>query len=82
MEFKEKKKRRVEEEKPPAFMRRPRTLICYICGREYGTASLQIHLKTCKKKFCVEESFKPAHLRRALPEPPRNFDMVRIQSLI
>ena len=24
----------------PAFVRRPRTLVCYICGREYGTASL------------------------------------------
>lgn len=30
---------------------KPKALMCYICGREYGTASLEIHLKTCKKKF-------------------------------
>ena len=34
---------------------RPKTLICYICGREYGTASLEIHLKTCKKKWDLEQ---------------------------
>lgn len=26
---------------------RPKALVCYICGREYGTRSLEIHLKTC-----------------------------------
>ena len=26
-------------------MNRPKTLVCYICGREYGTHSLKIHLK-------------------------------------
>jgi len=35
-----KKKGPPKEKKPPAFVTRPRTLICYICGREYGTASL------------------------------------------
>ena len=24
----------------PTFNKRPRTVFCYICGREYGTASL------------------------------------------
>eukprot|EP00347_Sterkiella_histriomuscorum_P015170 403358053 len=70
------KKKAPQEKKPPAFVQRPRTLICYICGREYGTASLQIHLKTCRKKWETEESFKPAHQRRPVPEPPRNFDMM------
>ena len=35
----------------PGQPTRPKTLICYICGREYGSASLEIHLKTCKKKW-------------------------------
>ena len=30
---------------------RPKALVCYICGRQFGTASLEIHLKTCKQKF-------------------------------
>ncbi|TNV78149.1 hypothetical protein FGO68_gene14097 [Halteria grandinella] len=63
----------------PAFIRRPRTLICYICGREYGTASLQIHLKTCIKKFEMEESYKPAHLRRPVPRPPQTFEDMQLK---
>ena len=51
----------------PTFMKRPRTFFCYICGREYGTASLQIHVKACIKKFEMEESVKPPHLRRPVP---------------
>ena len=38
---------------------KPKALMCYICGREYGTASLEIHLKTCKKKFENEQSKLP-----------------------
>ncbi|CDW81196.1 UNKNOWN [Stylonychia lemnae] len=71
-----KKRAAPKEKKPPAFISRPRTLICYICGREYGTASLQIHLKTCIKKWEIEESFKPPHQRRPVPEPPKNFDLM------
>ena len=33
---------------------RPKALMCYICGREYGTASLDIHLKNCQKKWELE----------------------------
>ena len=49
---------------------RPKALICYICGREYGSASLEIHLKTCRKKWDIEQEKKPEHLRRPCPEPP------------
>ena len=42
--------------------KKPKTLVCYIwyhrlyylisfSGREFGTASLEIHLKSCKKKW-------------------------------
>jgi len=53
MELKHKKPK---EKKPPAFVQRPKTLICYICGKEYGTMSLKIHLKTCMKKFEIEQA--------------------------
>lgn len=35
---------------------RPKALVCYICGREFGTASLEIHLKTCKRKWETAEA--------------------------
>jgi len=46
--------------KPPGALR-PKALMCYICGREYGTTSLEIHLKTCKKKWDIEQEKKPAN---------------------
>lgn len=50
---------------------RPTSLICYICGRGYGTASLGIHLKTCKRMFLKAQENKPKRERRKLPpEPP------------
>ena len=52
--------------------------MCYICGKEYGTASLEIHLKTCRKKWEMEESLKPLKDRRPIPEPPKNFEDVMI----
>jgi hypothetical protein len=39
---------------------RPRMLICYICGREYGSASLPIHEAQCIKRFEVEQARAPA----------------------
>jgi hypothetical protein len=33
--------------------------MCYICGREYGTKSLAIHIKQCKEMFIVQEMKKP-----------------------
>ena len=38
-----------------AGIKRPKTLVCYICGREYGTRSLGIHVKTCAKKWDIEQ---------------------------
>ena len=49
---------------------RPVACACYICGREYGTHSLQIHIKTCKKKWEIEQSKLPKKKRRPCPEPP------------
>ncbi len=43
-------------------------------GREYGTASIEIHLKSCIQKWEIEENKKPYRDRRPVPEPPKNFD--------
>ena len=37
--------------------------VCHLCGREFGTASLSIHLKTCKERFERERG-------RSAPEAP------------
>ena len=49
---------------------RPTALVCYLCGREFGTASLDIHLKSCTKKWDTQEAYKPARDRKPLPQPP------------
>ena len=43
----------------------PRGLICPLCGREYGTASLQIHMKTCRQKFELQQRDLPKNLRKS-----------------
>lgn len=52
------------------FAAKPRAVACYICGREFGTASIEIHLKSCKKKWIDNEAQKPKHQRRPLPQEP------------
>lgn len=54
-----------------AFKSKPKALMCYICGREYGTKSLEIHIKTCIQKWEIEENKKPKKERRPLPQPPK-----------
>jgi len=64
-------------EEKKGFASKPRGIICYICGKEYGTASIEIHLKSCKKRWEDEEAQKPARERRPLPQPPKDFDLVK-----
>jgi uncharacterized Zn-finger protein len=60
---------------------KPCFLVCYLCGREFGTKSLEIHLKTCKIKFLNSEdignsstiaatNFKKTNKNTNIPEPP------------
>lgn len=49
----------------------------FISGREFGTASLEIHLKSCKQKWEIEESKKPKKDRKPLPEPPKKMEEVK-----
>lgn len=54
----------------PAVIRRPPTVICYLCGREYGTKSIGIHEPQCLKKWHLENDQLPKHLRRPEPKKP------------
>ncbi|KAK9875516.1 hypothetical protein WA026_007907 [Henosepilachna vigintioctopunctata] len=47
-----------------------RTLTCYICGREFGTASLPLHEPKCLEKWERENKNLPVHLRRSAPIKP------------
>ena len=52
---------------------RPRLLVCYLCGREYGSKSLGIHLPQCRKMFEAQEAKKPKSQRRKLPTLPPGY---------
>ncbi|KAM5261952.1 zinc finger protein 475 isoform 2-T3 [Hipposideros larvatus] len=54
----------------PAMIRRPPTIVCYICGREYGTKSIAIHEPQCLKKWHNENNLLPKELRRPEPKKP------------
>ena len=44
-------------------------IMCYICGREYGTKSLPIHIPQCQQKFVAEQELRwdPASGMRSAP---------------
>ncbi|NWY51940.1 ZN474 protein, partial [Chionis minor] len=50
--------------------RRPPAVICYICGREYGSKSISIHEPQCLKKWRQENDMLPKHLRSPEPKKP------------
>ncbi|XP_024050298.1 zinc finger protein 474-like [Terrapene carolina triunguis] len=54
----------------PPVIRRPPTVVCYICGREFGTKSIGIHEPQCLKKWHNENDMLPKHLRRPEPKKP------------
>ena len=43
---------------------------CYICGRDFGTASIVIHIPQCEKKWDVQQQKLPAKQRRPPPTKP------------
>ena len=45
-------------------------------GKEYGTTSIKIHLKSCIKKWEEQEELKPVKERRPVPEEPDKFEDV------
>ncbi|XP_043277758.1 LOW QUALITY PROTEIN: uncharacterized protein cactin [Venturia canescens] len=48
----------------------PRTVTCYICAREFGTASFPIHEPKCMQKWERENNALPASQRRPVPQRP------------
>lgn len=49
---------------------------CYICGRDFGSRSIGIHLPNCQKKWDIEQEKLPKAQRRDVPAPPPDFDKV------
>jgi len=49
---------------------KPVALICHICGREYGTTSLAIHLPQCAKLWKDRQKLLPRSERRPVPTAP------------
>ncbi|KAF5400499.1 hypothetical protein PHET_05511 [Paragonimus heterotremus] len=54
---------------PPA---KPKTVICYICGREYGTKSIGIHEPQCLEKWHRQNEQLPRQQRQKAPERPKD----------
>eukprot|EP00929_Paragymnodinium_shiwhaense_P024615 TRINITY_DN1508_c1_g1_i1.p1 TRINITY_DN1508_c1_g1~~TRINITY_DN1508_c1_g1_i1.p1 ORF type:complete len:777 (+),score=164.11 TRINITY_DN1508_c1_g1_i1:167-2497(+) len=54
------------------MLRKPKTVVCHICGRDFGSASIDIHLPQCAKKWEQQESKKPEGQRRPVPSLPEN----------
>ncbi|XP_069672603.1 uncharacterized protein [Periplaneta americana] len=48
----------------------PRTVLCYLCGREFGTASYPLHEPHCLQRWERENNKLPTHLQRSVPEKP------------
>ncbi|GMH41529.1 hypothetical protein BSKO_09439 [Bryopsis sp. KO-2023] len=68
-----------EEEKmaDPGFkeLKRVKSFACYLCGRDFGSKSLLIHIPQCQKKWKAGESLKKSKKeRRALPKMPAELD--------
>lgn len=53
---------------------RPVAYCCYLCGAQFGSQSLGIHLGACREKWERVEGAKPAHERRPLPPPPEEME--------
>ena len=46
-------------------------VVCYICGREFGSKSITIHEPQCMKKWHAENNNLPKRLRRPAPQKPQ-----------
>lgn len=53
---------------PKTSLKKPPTVVCYICGREYGTKSISIHEPQCLKRFETENQKLPINKRKPLPK--------------
>ena len=51
-------------------MAKPQTVVCYICGREFGSRSISIHEPQCLKKWNNENNQLPHGQKRPKPVKP------------
>lgn len=63
------------------LFRKPPSVVCYICGREYGTKSISIHEPQCLKKWHNENDKLPVSKRRPEPKKPQPSadDLTKVQ---
>ncbi|CAK5029921.1 unnamed protein product [Meloidogyne enterolobii] len=55
---------------PPRARTAAPTVYCYICGRQFGSASIGIHQPQCLKKWHIQNEKLPKSQRRPEPKPP------------
>lgn len=48
----------------------PKTRTCYICGRQYGLSSIEIHIKQCRELWIAREALLPRKEKRPIPIDP------------
>lgn len=70
----------------PGSFSKPVSLICYLCSKEYGSHSLEIHLKTCREKYLNNnpksdpDSLKPEILDEILSEvKAKKLDLEKVE---
>merc|ERR1712123_477448 len=49
---------------------------CYLCGRDFGSRSIAIHVPNCLKKWEDEQKKLPKSQRRPLPRAPEQLDQI------
>ena len=55
---------------PAPVIKKPPSMVCYICGREFGTKSIAIHEPQCLEKWQVQNNKLPKGQRRPEPKKP------------
>ncbi|XP_034942992.1 zinc finger protein 474-like [Chelonus insularis] len=60
----------IQLSRPSSTKKGPRTVMCYICSREFGTASFPIHEPHCLQKWERENNSLPPSQRRPPPQRP------------
>ena len=58
--------------------KKPRAVVCYICGKEYGTKKIESHVAQCELKWNTEQEALDPEQRRPCPQaPPGFFNIIR-----
>ena len=59
---------------------RPKAYCCYLCGAQFGSQSLFIHIAKCEDKWTKKEAEKPKRERRPVPPPPSELESGEVPS--